>query len=239
MSVVTLTINDETVGAQDGQNLLAVVREQRVEIPTLCHLDGLSERGGCRLCLVEIEGNHKLQAACVTTAQEGMVVHTHTDRLLAYRKMILELLFAERNHVCAVCVMNGNCELQWQAATVGMDHVRYDYLHPDLPMDASHDRFVLDHNRCILCTRCVRVCDEVEGAHTWDVMGRGINSLVITDLHQPWGASDSCTSCGKCVQVCPTGALFAKGATVAEMTKQHDFLHWILEGREKQQWSRG
>jgi bidirectional [NiFe] hydrogenase diaphorase subunit len=105
-------------------------------------------------------------------------------------------------------------------------------------MDASHERFVLDHNRCILCTRCVRVCDEVEGAHTWDLMGRGINSRVISDLNQPWGASDSCTSCGKCVQVCPTGALFAKGATVAEMTKQHDFLHWILQGREKKQWSR-
>jgi bidirectional [NiFe] hydrogenase diaphorase subunit len=168
-----------------------------------------------------------------------MVVHTHTARLIAYRRMLLELLFAERNHVCAVCVMNGNCELQSQAALAGMDHVRYDYLHPDLPMDASHDRFVLDHNRCILCTRCVCVCDEVEGAHTWDVMGRGINSKVIIDLNQPWGSSNSCTSCGKCVQVCPTGALYAKGATVAEMEKQHTFLRWIVEGREKQQWSRG
>lgn len=238
MSVVTLTINGETISAQDGQTLLSVLHEHGVEVPTLCHMDGLSERGGCRLCLVELEGNNKLQASCVTTAQEGMVVQTHTDRLIAYRKQILEMLFAERNHVCAVCVVNGNCELQWQAAQVGMDHVRYDYLHPDLPMDASHDRFVLDHNRCILCTRCVRVCDEVEGAHTWDVMGRGVNSLVITDLHQPWGSSTSCTSCGKCVQVCPTGALFAKGATVAEMEKQHDFLRWILDGREKKQWSR-
>lgn len=238
MSVVTLTINGETVSAQDGQTLLSVLHDHGVEVPTLCHLDGLSERGGCRLCLVELAGSNKLQASCVTTVQEGMVVQTHTDRLLAYRKQILEMLFAERNHVCAVCVMNGNCELQWQAAQAGMDHVRYDYLHPDLPMDASHDRFVLDHNRCILCTRCVRVCDEVEGAHTWDVMGRGVNSLVITDLHQPWGSSASCTSCGKCVQVCPTGALFAKGATVAEMEKQHDFLRWILDGREKNQWSR-
>lgn len=238
MSVVTLTINGETVSAQEGQTLLSVLRDHGVDVPTLCHLDGLSERGGCRLCLVELAGSNKLQASCVTAVQEGMVVQTHTDRLLAYRKQILEMLFAERNHVCAVCVMNGNCELQWQAAQAGMDHVRYDYLHPDLPMDASHDRFVLDHNRCILCTRCVRVCDEVEGVHTWDVMGRGINSLVITDLHQPWGSSASCTSCGKCVQVCPTGALFAKGATVAEMEKQHDFLRWILDGREKNQWSR-
>ena len=239
MSVVTLTVNGELVSARGGETLLQVLQEQGIQIPTLCHLEGLSERGACRLCMVEVEGSNKLLASCITTAQEGMSVKTHTPRLIEYRKMILELLFAERNHVCAVCVMNGNCELQWQAATVGMDHVRYDYLHTDLPMDASHERFVLDHNRCILCTRCVRVCDEVEGAHTWDVMGRGINSLVITDLHQPWGASDSCTSCGKCVQVCPTGALFAKGATVAEMRKKHDFLNWILDGREKKQWSRG
>jgi bidirectional [NiFe] hydrogenase diaphorase subunit len=109
MSVVTLTINGETVSAQEGQSLLAVLHEHGVDVPTLCHLDGLSERGGCRLCLVEIEGNNKLQAACVTPVQEGMVVHTHTERLVEYRKMILELLFAERNHVCAVCVMNGNC----------------------------------------------------------------------------------------------------------------------------------
>ncbi len=239
MSVVTLTLNGELVSAQEGQTILAVAREQGVSLPTLCHLDGLSERGGCRLCLVEVEGSNKLQASCVTTVQEGMVVHTDTERLVNYRKMILEMLFAERNHICAVCVMNGNCELQWQAAQLGMDHVRYEYLNPALPMDASHERFVLDHNRCILCTRCVRVCDEVEGAHTWDLMGRGVNSLLISDLHQPWGSSASCTSCGKCVQVCPTGALFEKGATVAEMQKQHDFLRWILDGREKKQWSKG
>ena len=85
--------------------------------------------------------------------------------------------------------------------------------------------------------RCVRVCDEIEGAHVWDVMGRGVNSRVIIDLNQAWGSSQSCTNCGKCVQVCPTGALFDKGATVAEMEKQHNFLRWILDGREKNVWS--
>jgi bidirectional [NiFe] hydrogenase diaphorase subunit len=237
MAVVTLTINDELVSAQEGETLLSVLRERGIDIPTLCHLDGLSERGGCRLCMVEMVGAGRLQAACVTQVQEGMVVRTHSERLIKYRKMILELLFAERNHVCAVCVMNGNCELQWEAAKVGMDHVRYEYLNPDLSMDISHDRYGLDHNRCILCMRCVRVCDETEGAHVWDAMGRGVNSLVIIDLNQAWGTSQSCTSCGKCVQVCPTGALFSKGATVAEMEKQHNFLRWILDGREKNVWS--
>lgn len=238
MSVVTLTINDDMVSARSGDTLLQVINERGIRLPTLCHMEGLSERGGCRLCLVEVGEAKRLQPACVTEAQEGMVVHTHSERLTRYRRMILELIFSERNHICAFCVANGHCELQAVAAENGMERVRYDYLSPDLAMDASHRRFGIDHNRCILCTRCVRVCDEVEGAHTWDVMGRGVNSRIISDLNQPWGASQSCTSCGKCVQVCPTGALFNKGAATGEMEKQHDFLHWILNGREKKIWSR-
>jgi bidirectional [NiFe] hydrogenase diaphorase subunit len=236
MAVVTLTINDELVSARSEQTLLEVIRERGIYIPTLCHMEGLSERGGCRLCLVEIAGARTLQAACVTPVAEGMVVTTHSERLAKYRRMILELLFAERNHICAVCVMNGNCELQALAAIEGMDNVRFDYLCPDMPVDLSHGRYGLDHNRCVLCTRCVRVCDEIEGAHTKDVMGRGVNCMVINDLAQPWGTSASCTSCGKCVQVCPTGALFTKGVSVAEMEKRHDFLSWITAGREKNVW---
>ena len=234
MAVVTLTINDEMVSAQEGQSLLSVLREHGIDMPTLCHLDGLSERGGCRLCMVELEGNARLQAACVTPVAEGMVVHTHSERLVKYRQMILELLFSERNHVCAVCVMNGHCELQAEAANIGMDHVRYEYVSPDMPMDASHPRFVIDHNRCILCTRCVRVCDEIEGAHTWDIMGRGTDARVITDLAQPWGDATSCTSCGKCVSVCPTGALFEQGKAVSEMVKHREMLPMLLQTRERQ-----
>jgi bidirectional [NiFe] hydrogenase diaphorase subunit len=99
-------------------------------------------------------------------------------------------------------------------------------------VDASHERFAFDHNRCVLCTRCVRVCGEVEGAHTWDVMRRGCQSCVITDLNQPWGDSETCTSCGKCVQVCPTGALFVKGKSVGEMTKHSAFLTALAQMRE-------
>ncbi len=236
MPVITLTINGELVSGRGGQSLMEIIEDHDIYVPRLCHLTGLSAHGGCRLCTVNVGG--RLLAACMTEAVEGMVVETETPQLQAYRRMILELLFAERNHVCAVCVMNGRCELQAVAAKIGMDHVRFDYLVPDLPMDASHERFVIDHNRCILCTRCVRVCHEVEGAHTWDLAGRGSNSFVTTDLGQPWGESLSCTDCGKCVQVCPTGALHDKGISVAEMEKHRGFLGWILDGRNKNQWER-
>ena len=102
-----------------------------------------------------------------------------------------------------------------------MTHVALPYNFPRLPVDMSHPRFVLDHNRCILCSRCVRVCDEIEGAHVWDISARGINSMLVAELNRPWGEARSCTSCGKCVQVCPTGALVEKGQAVEEMTKRN------------------
>ena len=238
MSVRTLTIDGRDVAMATGTTLLAAAREVGVPIPTLCHLEGLSPVAACRLCLVEIEGSAKLQPACLTPVAEGMVVRTDTTRLRDYRRTVIEMLFTEGNHVCAVCVANGHCELQDRAVEVGMDHSRLPYRHPDRPVDLTHHLFGLDHNRCILCTRCVRVCDEVEGAHVWDVGWRGEHCRIISGLNQPWGAVDACTDCGKCVQVCPTGALFDKADTTGEKHTDPGRLGALVRARARGQQTR-
>lgn len=232
LSVKTLTIDGIPVSGVEGETVLQVARQNGIDIPTLCNLEGLSNTGSCRLCVVEIKGTNRLLTACTTLIEEGMEVLTNSERLLKYRQMIVELIFSERNHICAVCVSNGHCDLQSMAQRLGVNHIRFPYLNPRLPVDASNPHFEVDHNRCILCTRCLRVCDEIEGAHTWDLSHRGIDTRVITDLSAPWGDSTSCTGCGKCVNVCPTGALAEKGKSVAEMAKRRAFLPLLVMRRE-------
>jgi len=231
----TLKIDGEMISAHEQTTILDAAREHGISIPTLCHLDGLNDVGACRLCLVEIDGQNHLQPACVTRVEEHMVVRTTSARLLKYRKMILELLFAEGNHVCSVCVINGECELQNLAYDAGIDHVRFDYLHQDRRVDSTHDRFVLDHNRCVLCSRCVRVCDDIEGARTLNIAGRGEGSWLVSDLADAWGEAHSCTSCGKCILVCPTGALFEKGRAASAVDRKADFLRYIVTARQRRE----
>ncbi|AFM23081.1 bidirectional hydrogenase complex protein HoxU [Desulfomonile tiedjei] len=233
--LLMLKIDDKDVTAREDETILSVARQNGINIPTLCHLDGLTERGACRLCIVEVKGSPRLMPSCVTLVRQDMEIVTNSDRVVSYRRKILELLFTERNHVCSVCVSNGHCELQNLSVELGMTHVHFNYLYPRHNIDATHERFSVDHNRCVLCARCIRVCDEVEGAHAWDLTGRGITARVITDLNQPWGESETCTGCGKCIQVCPTGALSEKGKSVAEMIKRRQFLPYLQLMRKEGQ----
>jgi len=216
---ISVKIDGEFVAAREGQTILDVARAASKFIPTLCWLENISAVGGCRLCIVEVAGVGRLLPACTTPVLDGMSVTTQSEKLTQYRRIAIEFLLSERNHQCAVCVSNNHCELQAMAQRLGVTHVRYTYGFPKLPVDVSHERFVLDHNRCILCTRCVRVCAEVEGAHVWDVSSRGVRSMIVCDMNRPWGQARSCTNCGKCVQLCPTGALAEKGFAVEEMVK--------------------
>ena len=161
----------------EGQTILEVARASGKYIPTLCWLDGTSS--GRRLPPLH-RGGVRRRTAAARLHHAGAGRHERHHQLAKssphYRRIAIEFLFAERNHICAVCVSNNHCELQAMAQRLGVTSVRYPYAYPKLPVDLSHERYVLDHNRCILCTRCVRVCAEVEGAHVWDVSSRGIRS---------------------------------------------------------------
>ena len=212
--------------------ILNAARANGIVIPTLCDLEGLTGYGGCRLCMVEIHGSPKLFAACVTPVSMGMEIVTQSDKLKEYRKMAVQFILAERTHICSVCVANNACELQKLANELGVDHVMFEREWTSHPVDSTHDFLVLDRNRCILCTRCVRVCDEIEGVHTLDLKMRGKDEQVIIDLDDQWGESTSCTSCRKCAKVCPVGAIYVEGEALSE-TKDKNIAEFVLSRRNR------
>jgi len=229
---VKLKIDGVEVVVPEGTTILKAATDNGIKIPTLCALEGLSSSGGCRLCLVEIAGNPKLFAACVTPVSSGMDVTTTSDTLKEYRKMAIQLLLSERTHVCSVCVADNHCELQSLANELGVDHVMFERKWTDLKIDSTHDFLIIDRNRCILCMRCILACDEIEGAHTLDLKVRGKDAQIIMDLDNNWSDSCSCTSCRKCAKVCPVGAIYIEGEPIAH-TKHKEIAEFLLARRRR------
>lgn len=228
--MISLTIDEVKVQVNDGTTVLQAAREAGVHIPTLCDHPELTPFGGCRLCLVEVEGARTLQASCTLPASNNMVVHTNTARLQEARKFVLTLLFSERNHFCPFCqVSGGDCELQNAAYEQGMTHWPLSPNFDPYPVDVSHEYFILDNNRCILCRRCIRACAEMSGNFTLGAEERGALTMIIADIGIPLGSS-SCISCGSCLQVCPTGALIDRWAAYRGHEVQMDLVKTICVG---------
>ena len=208
---VTLTIDGESVTVPAGTSVMAAAMTRGVKIPKLCASDNLEAFGSCRLCLVEIEGRRGTPASCTTLAENGMVVATQNERLARLRRGVMELYISDHPLDCLTCSANGNCELQDAAGEVGLRDVRYGYdgeNHLADAKDESNPYFTYDPAKCIVCSRCVRACEEVQGTFALTVQGRGFDSRIApgpTDF-----LSSECVSCGACVQACPTATLIEK-----------------------------
>ncbi|MGQ9903708.1 MAG: molybdopterin-dependent oxidoreductase [Anaerolineae bacterium] len=210
--MVNLKIDGQEISVPEGTTVLRAAEAAGISIPKLCDHKELTPYGGCRLCLVEVEGARTLQPSCTLPVSDKMVVWTNTPQVREARKFVLTLIFSERNHFCMYCpVSGGDCELQNAAYGEGMTHWPLQPNWQPYPVDASHKDFMLDNNRCILCRRCIRACGELVGNFTLGVEERGARTMVMADLGVPLGES-TCIACGTCVQVCPTGALIDRAS---------------------------
>src|SRR5580693_5210932 len=209
---VMLTIDGAAVTVPEGTSIMRAAMEMGTQIPRLCATDMLEAFGSCRLCLVEIEGRAGTPASCTTPVAAGMAVRTQTDRLKRLRKGVMELYISDHPLDCLTCAANGDCELQDMAGAVGLRDVRYGYggdKHPNPGKDESNPYFTYDPSKCIVCSRCVRACEEVQGTFALTIAGRGFASVVSPGMEESFLASE-CVSCGACVQACPTATLTEK-----------------------------
>ena len=211
-TTVSLTIDGRAISVAGGTSIMRAAVLAGTEIPRLCATDSLEAFGSCRLCLVEIDGRAGTPASCTTPVADGMVVRTQTETLKRLRNGVMELYISDHPLDCLTCAANGDCELQDMAGAVGLREVRYGYdgeNHLAEAQDESNPYFTFDPAKCIVCSRCVRACDEVQGTFALTIAGRGFGSKVSPSQAQPFMDSE-CVSCGACVQACPTATLSEK-----------------------------
>jgi formate dehydrogenase major subunit len=209
---VTLTIDGMTVTVPAGTSIMRAASGAGVQVPKLCATDSVDPFGSCRLCLVEIDGRRGYPASCTTPCENGLNVRTQSPKLADLRKGVMELYISDHPLDCLTCATNGNCELQDMAGTVGLREVRYGYEghnHTKSQKDESNPYFTYDPSKCIVCSRCVRACEEVQGTFALTIEGRGFDSRVSAGMSESFMDSE-CVSCGACVQACPTATLSEK-----------------------------
>ena len=207
--LVSLSIDGQSITVPEGTSVMRAAMELGTQIPKLCATDTLDSFGSCRLCLVEIEGRAGTPASCTTPVAEGMVVHTQNGKLAKLRRGVMELYISDHPLDCLTCGANGDCELQDMAGAVGLRDVRYGNevkTHLDMPKDNSNPYFQFDPSKCIVCSRCVRACEEIQGTFALTIAGSGFNSKVSPGINEMFMGSE-CVSCGACVQACPTATL--------------------------------
>ncbi len=204
--MITIEVNDKPIEAEPGEMLLAALQRAGIHVPTLCAMENLSPTGACRLCVVEVEGRPGLVPSCAYPVTPAMKVKTHSARAVRARKTIVELLLANHPDDCLYCTRNGNCQLQSLAEGLGVRQRLYAGTKSVHHIDTSSPSVVRDPAKCILCGRCVRMCEEIQAVAAIDFVGRGSQAVVGTAFGQGLNVS-SCVNCGQCIKVCPTGAL--------------------------------
>ena len=209
MAEITVTVNGRQVSAQEGKTILEAARENGIDIPTLCYREELTPIGACRICVVEVEGSRTLVGSCHTPITEGMVIHTHSDKVLATRRMIVELLIASHCGSCFMCDKANICELRQIAADLEVGLPRFQVRKNCYPVEDASPYVVRDLTKCILCRRCVRACSEVAGHNVFAIAYRGFDSKIVVDFDQPID-KEVCRDCDVCISFCPTGALSKK-----------------------------
>ena len=219
---ITIIIDGQEVQGRPGQTILEAADDAGVYIPRLCWMKGLTSAGSCRVCVIRANG--RPQSACTQPIAAGMFVENDTDELRGLRRNVIDMLFVEGNHFCMFCEKSGNCELQAMGYRMGIDVPRFPFLFPKRDVDASHPDILVDHNRCILCARCIRTSRDVDGKQVFDFVGRGVNKRVAVRTGTRLADSDADVS-DAAVEACPVGALLKKRVGYATPIGEREYDH--------------
>lgn len=206
MGNVALTINGQQVSASEGMTILEVAKKNGIDIPTLCYIEDLLPLGACRLCVVEVEGSRMLVGSCHTPVTEGMVIHTHSPKVLETRKILVELMLASHPDSCLICDGANLCELRKIATDLEIGLPRFRVRKHYYPIEDDNPDIIRDMSKCILCRRCVTACKDIKGESLFSIAYRGFESKVVHNLDQSVDKG-ICRDCDTCISLCPTGAL--------------------------------